>query len=54
MVKGDVADYAVAAGIPAKVVRDRLAAYERDAARRAAVADMSRKAQAALNKTLEA
>ena len=54
VVKGDVPDYAVAAGIPAKVVRDRLTAYEADATRRAAVADMSRKAQAALKKTLGA
>ena len=53
VVKGDIPDYAVAAGIPAKVVRDRRAAYEADAERRAAVADMSRKAAAALKKTLE-
>ena len=32
VVKGDIPDYAVAAGIPAKVVRDRRAAYEADAA----------------------
>jgi serine acetyltransferase len=54
VVKGDLPDYAVAAGIPAKVVRDRRAAYEADAERRAAVADMSRKAADALKKTLEA
>jgi serine acetyltransferase len=53
VVKGDLPDYAVAAGIPAKVVRDRRTAYEADAERRAAVADMSRKAAAALKKTLE-
>jgi acetyltransferase-like isoleucine patch superfamily enzyme len=54
VVKGDIPDYAVAAGIPAKVVRDRRSAYEADAQRRAAVADMSRKAAAALKRTLEA
>jgi hypothetical protein len=35
------------------VVRDRRATYEAEAQRRAAVADMSRKAAAALKKTLE-
>jgi serine acetyltransferase len=53
VVKGDLPDYAVAAGIPAKVVKDRRATYEAEAERRAAVADMSRKAKAALKKTLE-
>ncbi len=53
VVKGDVPDYAVAGGIPAKVVRDRQAAYEADRARREAVADMARKANAALQQTLE-
>ncbi|MFB9727313.1 acyltransferase [Haloechinothrix salitolerans] len=53
VVKGDVPDYAVAGGIPAKVLRDRQAAYEADRARREAVADMARKANAALQKTLE-
>jgi acetyltransferase-like isoleucine patch superfamily enzyme len=52
VVRGDVADYAVAAGMPAKVVRDRRAVYEADAERRAAVEDMARKASAALKKTL--
>ncbi|EWC61882.1 Galactoside O-acetyltransferase [Actinokineospora spheciospongiae] len=53
VVRGDIPDFAVAAGIPAKVVRNRVSAYEADAERRAAVADMARKAAKALQKTLE-
>ncbi len=53
VVKGDVPDYAVAGGIPAKVLRDRQDAYEADRARREAVADMARKANAALRQTLD-
>ena len=53
VVRGDVPDYGIAAGIPAKVVRDRRSVYEADAARRAAVQDMARKASAALRKTLD-
>lgn len=53
VVKGDVPDYAVAGGIPAKVLRDRQDAYEADRARREAVADMARKANAALKQTLD-
>jgi acetyltransferase-like isoleucine patch superfamily enzyme len=52
VVRGDVPDYAIAAGMPAKVVRDRRAIYQADAERRAAVEDMARKASAALKKTL--
>jgi acetyltransferase-like isoleucine patch superfamily enzyme len=52
VVRGDVPDYAIAVGAPAKVVRDRLTDYEAEAARRAAIADMSRKADAALRKSL--
>lgn len=52
VIKGDVPDYAIAAGIPAKVVKDRKAIYEADRERREAVADMARKANAALAKTL--
>jgi acetyltransferase-like isoleucine patch superfamily enzyme len=48
VVRGDVPDFKIAVGIPAKVVKDRRADYEADAARRAAVADMARKAQEAL------
>ncbi|MCG8919518.1 acyltransferase [Actinokineospora sp. PR83] len=53
VVRGDIPDFAVAAGIPARVVRNRVSAYEADAERRAAVADMARKAAKALQKTLE-
>ena len=53
VVRGDIPDYAVAAGMPAKVVRNRVSAYEADAERREAVADMARKAAKALQKTLE-
>ncbi|SER60383.1 acyltransferase [Actinokineospora terrae] len=53
VVRGDIPDYAVAAGIPAKVVRDRRDAYEADAVRRAAVEDMARKAAKALRDTLD-
>jgi acetyltransferase-like isoleucine patch superfamily enzyme len=53
VVKGHVPDYAVAGGIPAKIVRDRRAIYEADRARREAVADMARKAKVALQKTLD-
>ncbi|WP_424188870.1 acyltransferase [Actinokineospora sp. G85] len=53
VVRGDVPDYAIAAGAPAKVVRNRVSAYEADAERREAVRDMARKAAKALQKTLE-
>jgi acetyltransferase-like isoleucine patch superfamily enzyme len=52
VVRGEIPDYAIAVGSPARVVRDRLADYEADAERRAAIADMSRKANEALRKTL--
>ena len=51
VVRGDIPDYGIAVGTPAKVVRDRLSDYEAEAERRAAIADMSRKADAALRKT---
>lgn len=54
VVRGDVPEYSVAVGIPAKVVRNRIEDYEADAERRAAVADMSRKAAEALQRTLRA
>lgn len=53
VVRGDVPAYAVAVGAPARVVRDRRVEYESDAPRRAAVADMARKAAAALEQTLD-
>lgn len=52
VVRGDIPDYGIAVGAPARVVRDRLADYEADAERRAAVADMARKADDALQRSL--
>ncbi|HEV7207751.1 MAG TPA: acyltransferase [Mycobacteriales bacterium] len=43
VVNADLPPFAVAVGIPARVVRDRVADYEAAAARRAAIADMARK-----------
>jgi serine acetyltransferase len=53
VVRGDIPDYAIAVGSPARVVRDRLADYEAKAERRAAIADMDRKAREAVQKILE-
>ncbi|KAA9153872.1 acyltransferase [Amycolatopsis acidicola] len=53
VVRGDIPDYAIAVGSPARVVRDRKADYEADAERREAIKDMARKANKALQKTLE-
>ncbi|GGM35905.1 acetyltransferase [Longimycelium tulufanense] len=57
VVRGDVPDYSIAVGSPARVVRNRKADYaaaaEERARRDAAVADMARKAAEALNKTLD-
>jgi len=44
VVRGQVPDHSVVAGVPGRVVRDRVAAYEAAAAERAALADMARKA----------
>jgi acetyltransferase-like isoleucine patch superfamily enzyme len=54
VVRGEVPDYKIAVGIPARVVRDRREDYEADAVRRAAVADMARKAAEALEKAKQA
>ncbi|MEU4739988.1 acyltransferase [Actinosynnema sp. NPDC023658] len=51
VVRGDVPDFKIAVGMPARVVKDRRADYEADAVRRAAVADMARKAQEALEQS---
>jgi len=48
VVRGDIPDYKIAVGLPARVVRDRREDYEADATRRAAVEDMARKAAEAL------
>jgi acetyltransferase-like isoleucine patch superfamily enzyme len=52
VVRGDIPDYSIAVGTPARVVRNRKDDYAADAARREAVADMARKANKALQKTL--
>ncbi|WP_309113881.1 acyltransferase [Saccharothrix sp.] len=54
VVRGDVPDFKIAVGIPARVVKDRREDYEADAVRRAAVADMARKAREALEKSQNA
>ena len=46
VVRGEVPPFSVAAGVPARVVRDRRAAYDLAAAERAAHEDMARKARA--------
>jgi acetyltransferase-like isoleucine patch superfamily enzyme len=43
LVNRDLPPFSVAVGVPARVVRDRVADYEADAARRAALADIARK-----------
>ncbi|MCP2167030.1 acyltransferase [Goodfellowiella coeruleoviolacea] len=53
VVRGDIPEYSIAVGAPARVVRNRRADYEADAERRAAVADMARKADEALRRTLD-
>ncbi|WP_063753595.1 DapH/DapD/GlmU-related protein, partial [Kutzneria sp. 744] len=50
--RGDIADYSIAVGTPARVVRDRRVDYDADAERRAAVADMARKADEAVKQAL--
>jgi acetyltransferase-like isoleucine patch superfamily enzyme len=49
VVTRDVPPYRVVAGVPGRVVRDRLAAYEAGAKRRAALADIARKTARAAN-----
>ena len=47
VVNSDIPPYSVAVGVPARVVRDRVADYHADAARRAALADIARKTREA-------
>ena len=47
VVRGHVPDYAIVGGAPARVLKDRRAAYEADAARRAALADIAAKTERA-------
>jgi acetyltransferase-like isoleucine patch superfamily enzyme len=51
VVNRDVPPYSITAGVPGRVVRNRLAAYEADAERRAALADIARKTAQAANGT---
>jgi acetyltransferase-like isoleucine patch superfamily enzyme len=53
VVNVDIPDYSVAVGVPARVVRNRLADFEADAVRRAAIADMERKSQAAIRELID-
>ena len=52
VVRGDVPEYSIAVGAPARVVRNRRDDYEAAAAERAAVADMARKQKAAVLRRL--
>ncbi|GAA1861757.1 acyltransferase [Pseudonocardia ailaonensis] len=53
VVRGDVPEFSIAVGAPARVVRNRLDDYGAAAAEREAVADMARKQQAAVRRRLE-
>lgn len=52
VVRGDVPEYSIAVGAPARVVRDRKADYEAAAQQRAALADIARKSAAAVEARL--
>jgi acetyltransferase-like isoleucine patch superfamily enzyme len=51
VVNKDLPPFSVAVGVPARVVRDRVADHEAAAARRAALADIARKTRAAADST---
>ncbi|MCE3556500.1 acyltransferase [Pseudonocardia sp. RS11V-5] len=53
VVRGDIPEYSIAVGSPARVVRNRVEDYEAAAAERAAVADMARKQRAAVERRLK-
>lgn len=53
VVRGDVPEYSIAVGVPARVVRNRLVDYEADAPRRAALADIARKTHAAVQQRIQ-
>jgi serine acetyltransferase len=53
VVRGDIPDYAVAVGAPARLIRDRRDDQAIESARRAALADIARKTQAAVDESLE-
>jgi acetyltransferase-like isoleucine patch superfamily enzyme len=52
--RGDIPEYSIAVGAPARVVRNRKADYEAAAAQRAALADIARKTAAAVQARLQA
>ncbi|WP_028932556.1 acyltransferase [Pseudonocardia spinosispora] len=52
VVRGEIADYSIAVGSPARVVRSRKDDYEADAVRRAALADIARKTANAVQESL--
>ncbi|MCU1665776.1 MAG: acetyltransferase (isoleucine patch superfamily)-like protein [Pseudonocardia sp.] len=53
VVRGDIPEYSVAVGAPARVVRNRLADFDAAADRRAALADIARKTEAAVRERVE-
>ncbi|MFC5947643.1 acyltransferase [Pseudonocardia lutea] len=53
VVRGDIPEYSIAVGAPARVVRNRVEDFEAAAAERAAVADMARKQRAAVERRLK-
>ena len=53
VVRGDIPEYSIAVGAPARVVRNRMADYEAAAQERAAIADIARKTAAAVQRTLD-
>lgn len=50
VVRGEIPEYSVAVGAPARVVRNRVDDYEAAAAERAAIADIARKTAAAVDR----
>lgn len=54
LVKDDIPAYSVAVGVPARVVRNRLDDYRAEEAKRAALADIARKVEAAAAPVIEA
>ena len=53
VVRGDIPEYSIAVGAPARVVRDRMADYEAAAEQRAALADIARKTAASVQQRLQ-
>jgi acetyltransferase-like isoleucine patch superfamily enzyme len=53
VVRGDIPEFSIAVGAPARVVRNRLADYEAAAGKRAALSDIARKTASAVQQRLE-